>query len=112
MKLTSLISSAFIPPKNTMTTLEKIVASRAMGTTILSNISKEMSFESIILKMSSVYSFDVICISVFVLYMYHNYNDSTSKISGFTVYSNVSKRTKQLIFIMFLIFTRDVENAI
>ena len=106
--------NAFIPPtpNRAMTALEKIVASRAVGTTILSNISKEMSPDILMFKLSSVYSTDVFFLSLLVFYMYHANHTSTNKFSGFPVYSQVSTRTKQVLFILFLIFTRDVENAI
>jgi len=113
MKLTTLISvTAFMPPK--MTTLEKIVATRAAGKTILSNISREFSAESLLLKLSSVYSIDVIFLSIAVVYAYHHYTESGEdrKIADFPVYSRVSHITKQIVFILFLIFTRDVNNAI
>lgn len=111
MKLTSIISGGFMSPK--MTTLEKIVATRAVGNTIMTNLSKEFSAESMMFNLSSVYSIDVLFLSVIAIYAYHQYHDSaTDKIADLPVYSRVSRTTKQIVFILFLIFTRDVNNAI
>jgi len=110
---TLFVSNIMIPNIQIMTNLEKIVASRAIGNTIISRLSSEISFENILFEFTNVNShnlwiFSATAIMVYGQYKFHEGN----KLKKIEVYNNYSKFIRELLVILFLVLTRDIENAI
>jgi hypothetical protein len=107
-----------------MTNLERLVASRAIGSTFISNLSSEISFERIIIEGThfNLHS-NTWILSIALIYMYGQFKFNEGllkqseieieiKLQNIQIYDYYEKIIRNILFIFFLIFTRDVQNAI
>lgn len=103
-----------------MTNLERMVASRAIGSTFISNLSSEISFDRIIVEATH---FDLHSntwiLSIFIIYIYGqfkfnkgNLKQISNKLQKIKIYDDAEQVIRSVFFIFFLIFSRDVQNAI
>ena len=121
MKVFSLLNTAFIPPiptKLVMTELERVVATRAIGSSFFSNLYSEISIDRIALEITNM-NFQSANIGVFsvlliVIYGQYKYNmgQNHEKLGNIPIYNRYQRIIRELLFIIFLVFTRDVDNAI
>jgi hypothetical protein len=102
-----------------MTKLERIIATRAIGESFISNISSELSFERILIETTHFnFHSHTWMISMFVIYLYGHFKFTEGsgtkdiKIQNIQIYGKYNKLIQEMMFIFFLIFTRDVQNAI
>ena len=108
---------SFLPMTNGLTGLERIVATRAMGATLINQLTSEISFERVILEMTnlSFHSTNLWIISFMAIYLYSRlqyFEGVNSKLQNIEVYNRYNRLIRDLMFIVFLVFTRDVQNAI
>lgn len=107
---------SLLPKINPFSNLERMVVTRAIGTTFMSKFSSEWSFERFVLDFSNIHTVNVWCVSISVLYimLYLNkYNkDQTRKFENIEIYEEWSKNINKALFILFLVLTREIENAI
>jgi hypothetical protein len=120
MKLVSLLTTAFIPqiPTNLfMTELERMVAKRAIGASFVSNIYSEISLDRIALEFANWHfqasNIGLFSILLIVLYGQYKYNMGTqnAKFEKLSIYNKYERGIRELLFILFLVFTRDVNSA-
>jgi hypothetical protein len=102
-----------------MTKLERIIATRAIGESLISNISSELSFERILIETTHFnFQSHTWMISICVIYLYGHLKfrqglvTKDTKIQNIQIYGKYNKLIQEIMFIFFLIFTRDVQNAI
>ena len=113
MKLTTLFF-----PGNIMTNLEKMITTRVVSQSIISNISSEFSIEKIIIEATHFnYQSHNWILSVFIIYSYGYFKyiegmNTNTKIQQTKIYGKYNQYIRQLIFIMFIIFSRDVQSVI
>ena len=100
--------------------LEGIVTTKAIFTSFLNNIRSEFTIDRIFAEIAEMhYSFNYLYFSIFLTYAYGYYKytqgaescqiDKFRKIEKF---DRVDRVTKEIIFIILFIFTKDVKNAI
>jgi len=111
-----LLFQSFLPLNTGMTSLERIVATRAMGATIVNQLSSEVSFERVVLEMTNLnfHSTNLWVLSVLAIYLYSRfqyYEGVQSKLKDIEVYDRYKRLIRELMFIVFLVFTRDVQHA-
>ena len=103
-----------------MTNLERMVASRAIGSTVISNLSSEISFDRILVEAThfNLHS-NTWILSILVIYIYGqfkfnqgNINKTDAKLQNIKIYDDSEKVIRSVLFIFILIFSRDVQNAI
>ena len=110
-----LLLQSFLPMG--LTGLERIIANRAMGTTIINQLTSEISFDRVVLEMTNLnfHSANVWILSVLIIYLYSRFQyfeGVQSKLKDIEVYDRYVRLIRELMFIVFLVFTRDVQNAI
>ena len=123
------VSKAFLQvPHNIiiplMTKLESIVTTKAIATSFLNNIRSEFTIDRVFTEISEMHfsfnylSFNYLYFSLFITYAYGYYKftqgeescqiDKFRKINKF---DRVDRITKEIIFIILFIFTKDVQHA-
>ena len=118
MKIFSLLMNAFIPqipPIKTLTNLEKLLVSRAIGSSAFSTISSEWSIEKIVFDMINYNTDNIWIISTIIIYVYGYYKlyDMTRPIKiDQPISDKWAKTVKDVLIMMFFVFSRDVKNAI
>lgn len=117
MKLISLLSHGFLPvaPFTTLSNLERIVITRAIGSAAITSLTSEWSIDKIAINMFNLQSDRVWAFSVIFIYVYGYYkliNMIKPQFTTIPIYYRWSKKIEGLLFIIFLVFTRDVQNAI
>ena len=114
------ISNSFIIVNPIISKLESIVTTKAIYTSFLTNLRSEFTLDRVFAEISEMhYSVDYLYFSIFLTYAYGYYKfkqgaescqiDKFRKIEKF---DRVNRLTKELIFIILFIFTKDVQNAI
>jgi hypothetical protein len=107
------LNSLFFPSAASLTNLEKIVAGRAIGNSVLSHLSSEISIDKTMFEVANVHSPNLWIFSAAVIIMYGQYKfDQGTKLNDIVVYEKYSKLIKELMVIIVLVLTRDVQNAI
>jgi hypothetical protein len=110
------IIQSFLPMNTGMTSLERIVATRAMGATFVNQLTSEISFDRVVLELSNVHfhSTNLWVLSVLAIYLYSRfqyYEGVQSKLQDMEVYGRYKRLIREIMFILFLVFTRDVQHA-
>jgi hypothetical protein len=97
-----------------LTNLERMVVSRAIGSSFLSHLSAELSLERTLLEISNFHSQNLWMFSVIavVLYGQYKYNQGQDKFETIAVYDKYKVIVREVLLVLFLVFTRDVQNAI
>ena len=118
------MSNAFltIPPIiiPVISKLESIVTTKAISTSFFTNLRSEFTLDRVFTEITEMhYSFDYLYFSILLTYAYGYYKftqgaescqiDKFRKIDKF---DRVDRLTKEIIFIILFIFTKDVKNAI
>ena len=108
---------SFLPMFTGLTGLERIVATRAMSATIVNQLTNEISFDRVVFELSNVnfHSTNLWIISVLAIYLYSRlqyFEGIQSKLKDIEVYDRYKRLIREIMFIVFLVFTRDVQNAI
>jgi hypothetical protein len=115
MKLFSILSHGFLPvsPLTTLSKLEKIVITRAIGSSALTTLTSEWSVDK--LAIDIMQSNNMWALSIIIIYAYGYYKLSEMvkpQLVNIPIYNRWSKNIESVLFIVFLVFTRDVQNAI
>jgi len=96
-----------------MTNLEKLVAGRAIGSSVLSYLSSEVSLDKTLFEFANMNSPSLLLFSAAAIVMYGQYKfNQGTKLNDIEIYEKYSKFIRELLVVIFLIFTRDVQNAI
>jgi hypothetical protein len=108
---------SFLPMPTGLTGLERIIANRAMGVTIINQLTNEISFDRVVFELSNVnfHSTNLWILSVLAIYLYSRlqyFEGIQSKLKDIEVYDRYKRLIREIMFIVFLVFTRDVQNAI
>ena len=108
---------SLLPMPNGLTGLERIIANRAMGATIINQLTNEISFERVFLEMANLnfHSANLWIFSVLAIYLYSRFRyfeGVQSKLKNIEVYDRYNRLIREIMFILFLVLTRDVQNAI
>lgn len=114
MKLFSILSHGLIPVSS-LSNLERIVVTRAIGTSFISTITSEWSIDKIVIDLFNSQSDNIWVFSVGFIYLYGYYKLTqmmNPRLDNMRVYDRWSKKIEEIMFILFLVFTRDVQNAI
>lgn len=118
MKIFSLLTTAFIPqipPINTLSKLERLLVSRAIGSSALSTISSEWSIERIVFEMVNYNMDNLWIVSTIIIYVFGYYKlyEMTRPIKiDQPVSDKWAKTVKDVLIMIFFVFSRDVKNAI
>ena len=112
-----LLLQSFLPMPTGLTGLERIIANRAMGVTIINQLTNEISFDRVVFELSNVnfHSTNLWILSVIAIYLYSRlqyFEGIQSKLKDIEVYDRYKRLIREIMFIVFLVFTRDVQNAI
>ena len=112
-----IVSQLFLPIGPGLTNLQRIAAVRVMGATFINELTNEISFERLALEMTNCnfHSVNAIMLSVLVIYLYSRityYDGIRSKLQQTDLYDRYNRIFRDIMFIVFLVFTRDVQNAI
>jgi len=105
-------------PSSIMTNLEKMITTRVVSQSIISNLSSEFSIEKIIIEATHFnYQSHNWILSVFIIYSYGYFKyiegmNTNTKIQQTKIYDKYNQYIRQLLFIMFIIFSRDVQSVI
>jgi len=105
-----------------ITNLEGILTSKAIASSVISNLRSEVTFERLLLQVTqfNYHSIDYFYISIFITYLYGQYKflkgsescQIDTKLEKFDKYQKVSRITREILFILFILFSKDVQNAI
>ncbi len=107
------LTSLFFPSGPVMSNLERIVASRAIGSSVLSHLSAEVSLEKTLFEMANLHSPNLWIFSAAAIVMYGQYKfNQGTKLDDIEIYGKYSRLIKELLVVIFLVFTRDIQNAI
>ena len=111
------VISQLLIPNIMMSNLERMIATRAMGTAIISNLSSEYSLERVFLEVFNFnnHSQNTWLFSLIIIYIYGQlkFNEGTIvKLKTIEIYDNYTKLIRKVLFVVFLVFTRDIQNAI
>ena len=111
-------SNALLPPITPIISkLEGILASKAIATSIFSNIRSEFTVEKIFFEISNInfHSFNYFYVSFFITYLYgqYKYNEglNINKFEKFDQYIKIKKIVSEILFLIMFIFTKDVQNV-
>ncbi len=115
---------SFLLPNNSpiLTNLERLVATRAVGSSIISNLSTEVSIERVLIEFTNLNfhtsnifnSTNVWVLSVLIMYLYGQYKLNqgvNTKLKDITIYDKYYRFIRELFFIFFIVFTRDVQHV-
>jgi hypothetical protein len=106
------VTSLFFPSGPAMTNLERIIASKAIGNSVLSHLSAEFSIEKTLFEIANVSSLNLWIFSAAAVVMYGQYKfNQGSKLDNIDVYNKYSRIIKELLVVILLVLTRDVQNA-
>lgn len=105
-----------------LTNLERLVAARAVGSSIISNLSTEVSLERVLIELSNINfhtsnifnSTNVWILSVLTMYLYGQYKLNqgvNTKLKDITIYDKYYRFIRELFFIFFIVFTRDIQHV-
>jgi hypothetical protein len=101
------------------TTLEAIVSSKAIASAIVNRLNAEVFNENIIISGIMHHNTHIeadilyfIFITGSVLYRATEQEKVTQKLTQFDTFSTIQKRTNVYLFILAIVFTRNIENAI
>lgn len=118
-----LLQSFLLPNSSpVLTNLERLVASRAVGSSIISNLSSEVSIERVLIELwninfhtSNIFnSTNVWIVSVLTIYIYGQYKLNqgvNTKLKDITIYDKYYRFIRELLFVFFIVFTRDVQHV-
>jgi len=99
--------------------LRNIIVSRAVMSTVINEVNNELVNENaIISEITSSYhnlQYDTLYAlmfvgSIYLQYQYFIYFDK--KLKGTEMFSNIQEKTKTILFIFMLVFTKNIQNAI
>lgn len=111
----SILSKSFIMPMTTLTNLERMIVSRAVGSSLISTISSEWSIDRIALDLITIHNHNSWILSILCIYAYGYYklfHFMDEKLDNVPVYDKLSRIIKDILFVFFLVFTRDIPDAI
>ena len=116
MRITSLITSVSFRDG---LSIRNIIGSKAVMSTVINQINSELVNENTIiseitgsyhnLKYDALYVF-MFMISLYLQYQYFVYFDK--KLKGTEMFSNIQEKTKTILFIFMLVFTKNIQNAV
>lgn len=99
--------------------IRNIIGSRAVMSTVINQVNNELVNENTIiseitssyhnLQYDALYALMFIC-SLYIQYQYFIYFDK--KLKGTEMFSNIQEKTKTILFIFMLVFTKNIQNAI
>lgn len=111
-----------ISPNMIITNLETIMTTKAVTSSIITNMRMELTLDRILLQLSQMnyHSNNYFYISILITYLYGQYKyfegsdncNIETKLEKFDKYKNASRTTNEILFILFIIFSKDVPNAI
>lgn len=110
---------AAFPLRDSMFSLRTIIGSKAVLSTVITEVNNEMVNENIIIsEITSVHrnipidAFNAFIFigAVYLQYRYFIYFEK--KLSGVKMFSNIQEKTRLILFIMMLVFTKNIQNAI
>lgn len=114
-----IISKLFIAPQlpTLLTNLERIVVARAISGSVITTLTSEASIDRIMVEATNYnfHSSNVWMLSIMLFYLYgqYKYNQGQHvKLQRFVIYDKYNKIIKEILFVLFIVFTRDVQNAI
>jgi hypothetical protein len=101
-------------PIQQMTHLERMVVNRAIGSSVLSNLVSEFSIERTLFDVSHSQNLWVFSVCAILIYGQYKYQEGVNhrKLSNIGLYDKSQKIVRELLVILFLVLTRDVDNAI
>jgi len=109
-----IMNQLFLP--GTMTSLERMIANRAIGSSIISTFSNEVTLDRVVFEITNIHSGNNVWIfSVALMCAYGHYkycSGLNSKLSNIDIYDKYSKIIKECVIVLILVFSRDVQNAI
>jgi len=115
MKLFTIVSQSLIPIPPNLSNLERMVVGRAIGSSVLSSISAEWSIDKIVVSLVNFNSQNwwIFSIATIYIYTYYKfYQTPNERLDSVPIYGKWSRNIKELLFVLFMVFTRDIQNAI
>jgi hypothetical protein len=111
-------ASAF-PIRDGLFTLRGIIGSRAIASTVLNEINNELINENAIISeltnTAHKVEFELLygitfAVSIYLQYKYFTYVEK--RWSNVEMFSNIKDKTRTILFIFMLVFTKNIQNAI
>jgi len=98
------------------TNLEGIITARAFISSLIRNLSSEITWDKLIIQISYPHSDSFVCISISLLFLYIQwkyYKDSQSmtKLQKIDAFIHREALLKNIIFIILYVFTKDVSSV-
>lgn len=109
--ITHYSSNSMLP----FTNLEGIITTRAFISSLIRNLSSEITWDKLIIQLSYPHSDSVVCISISLLFLYaqwkYHKNTQTTKLQKIDVFTHREAVLKNIIFIILYVFTKDVSSV-
>jgi hypothetical protein len=113
-----LMKTAALNPPNFFT-LRNILSSRAVVSTVLNEVNTEFVNENVLLyeltNQTHKLTIDLFYGITFIASLYLQYKYFTSiekRLSGTQMFSNIQDKTRAFLFIIMIVFTKNIQNAI
>lgn len=117
--IAAFVSSRAILLKEGMFTVRNIIGSKAVLSTVINEVNNEIVNENaLISQMTSlnhnikvdIFNAALFTAAIYVQYRYFIYFEK--KLSGVEMFSNIQEKTRTVLFIFMLVFTKNIQNAI
>ena len=110
--ITHMSSNAMLP----FTNLEGIITTRAFISSLIRNLSSEITWDKLIIQISYPHSDSFVCISISLLFLYAQWNylkntQTMTKLQKIDVFLHREALLKNIIFIILYVFTKDVSSV-
>jgi hypothetical protein len=105
--------------RDSMFTLRNIIGSKAVLSTVINQINNEVVNENVIINELTTYKHNIpsdifyailFVGTIYIEYKYFAYFDK--KLSGVQTVSSIQEKTRTVLFIFMLVFTKNIQNAI
>jgi hypothetical protein len=116
---TIFVSTAFSLPLKEVFTIRNIIGSKAVLSTVINEVNNEIVNENVVISQITSINHNIqidlfnallFTTVVYVQYKYFIYFEK--KLSGVEMFSNIQEKTRTVLFIFMLVFTKNIQNAI
>jgi hypothetical protein len=110
--ITHVSSNTMLP----FTNLEGIITTRAFISSLIRNLSGEITWDKLIVQISYPHSDSILCISISLLFLYAQWkylkdSQSMTKLQKIDAFIHREALLKNIIFIILYVFTKDVSSV-
>jgi hypothetical protein len=116
---TIFVSTALSLPLKEIFTIRNIIGSKAVLSTVINEVNNEIVNENAVISQitslnhnlqTDLFNAAIFTAAVYAQYRYFIYFEK--KLSGVEMFSDIQGRTRTVLFIFMLVFTKNIQNAI